>query len=87
MAIGAAYGSLPGHTTPIVPVATAFYFVTHFRTRLPSLRSPKMVCERVDDVGRPGCFRVARTISGCEIHADDAYLAVIEVVERYLSRK
>ena len=87
MANGAAYGSLPGHTTPIVPVATEFYFVTHFRTRVPSLRSPKMACERVDDVGRPGLVRAARTISGCEIHADDAYYTIFQVIESYLSRK
>ena len=87
MAIGAAYGSLPRDTTPIVPVATAVYFVTHFRTRVPSPRSPKMVSERVDDVDRPGRFRVARTISGCETHAHDAYYAIIEVIESYISRK
>ncbi len=87
MAIGAAYGSLPGHTTPIVPVAIAFYFVTHFRTRVPRLRSPKMVSERVDDVGRPGRFRVARIISGCETHADDPHYAFIQVRESYISRK
>ena len=87
MAIGAAYGSLPGHTTPIVPIATAVYFVTHFRTRVPSLRSPKMVCKRVDDVGRPGLVRAARTISGCENRTRDAFYAVIQVIESYIARK
>ena len=86
MAIGAAYESLLGDTTPIVLVATAVYFVTHFRTRVPSLRSPKMVCERVDDVGRPGLVRAARTISGCEIHAHDAYYTIFQVIESYISR-
>ena len=87
MANGAAYGSLPGHTTPIVPVATAVYFVTHFRTRVPSLRSPQMACERVDDVGRPGLFCVARIILGCETHADDAYYAIIQVIGGHITPK
>ncbi len=87
MAIGAAYGPLPRHTTPIVPVATSFYFVTHFRTRVPSLRSPKMVSERVDAIDRPGRFRVARIIPGCGTHADDAHYAFIRVIESYIARK
>ena len=87
MAIGAAYGSLTRDTTLNNPGTDVLCVTRVYFARVPSLRSPKMVFERVDDVDRPGRFRVARTISGCEIHADDAYYAFIQVIESYIPRK